>query len=206
MSLSLRLMRLSDISQVTSIERRAFSSPWTARTYAYEITESEYSHMLVLSVQDAAPRNDMIARMMRLLGYAPPPSETVVAYGGLWHLYDEAHISTIASHPDYRRKGHGEIALVGMIQRAIALQAAYVALEVRVSNLNAQALYAKHDFQIAGIKPRYYSDNGENAYDMRLPLTEGNCQRATQTYATLRQKITLSDTYTQSTHNRPNDI
>lgn len=202
MSLFLRPMRLSDISQVTSIERRAFSSPWTARTYTYEIAESEYSYMMVLALPDVAPRQDMISRMMRLLGYASNSSEIVVAYGGLWHLYDEAHISTIASHPDYRRKGYGEIALVGMIQRAITLQAAYVALEVRVSNLNAQALYTKHGFQIAGIKPRYYSDNGENAYDMRLPLTDGNRQRATEAFLMLCQDLGVDDTYSELARNR----
>jgi len=90
-----------------------------------------------------------------------------------------------------------------MIQRAITLQAAYVALEVRISNLNAQALYIKHDFQIAGIKPRYYSDNGENAYDMRLPLTDGNRQRATETFIALCREIGLADTYTDSSLNRP---
>jgi len=63
MSLTLRPMRLSDISQVTAIERRAFSSPWTARTYTYEITESEYSHMMALTLPNTAPRNDMISRM-----------------------------------------------------------------------------------------------------------------------------------------------
>jgi ribosomal-protein-alanine N-acetyltransferase len=189
-------MRLSDISQVTGIERRAFSSPWTARTYAYEIEESDYSYMMVLTVPDVVPRNDMISRITRLLGYTPNTNETVVAYGGLWHLYDEAHISTIASNPDYRRKGYGEAALVGMIQRAVTLGAAYVALEVRVSNLNAQALYLKHGFQIAGIKPRYYSDNGENAYDMRLPLTDGNCQRAIETFKALCQTMSIEDSYT----------
>lgn len=201
-ALHLRPMRLSDITQVTSIERRSFSSPWTARTYAYEIAESSYSYMMVLTIPDAIPRNDMISRMMRLLGYSASPSETVVAYGGLWHLYDEAHISTIASNPDYRRKGYGELALVGMIQRAVTLQAAYVALEVRVSNLGAQALYAKHGFQIAGIKPRYYSDNGENAYDMRLPLTDGNCHRASQTYQVLCDEMGVEDTYTETPLNR----
>jgi len=204
MTLTLRPMHLHNISPVTGIARRSFSSPCTARTYTYEITESEYSHMMVLTVPDDVPRQDMISRMMRLLGYAQANTETVVAYGGLWHLYDEAHISTIASHPDYRRKGYGEIALVGMIQRAITLQAAYVALEVRVTNLNAQTLYTKHGFQISGIKPRYYSDNGENAYDMRLPLTDGNRQRATEAFITLCKEMGLDDTYTNSTLNRPN--
>lgn len=201
-ALVLRPMRLSDIMQVTGIERHAFSTPWTARTYAYEIAESDYSYMMVLALTNPAPRQDMISRMMRLLGYEPSQNELIVAYGGLWHWYEEAHISTIASHPNHRRQGYGELALIGMIQRAITLQAAYVALEVRVSNLNAQALYTKHGFQIAGIKPRYYSDNGENAYDMRLPLTDGNCQRATDAFYQACQRLDVSDTYTVGSQNR----
>lgn len=197
-SLTLRPMALGDIGQVYQIERQVFSSPWTARTYTYEITESEYSYMMVLTIPQPSERRDLWARVRRLIGQPFPDEQTIVAYGGLWHLNDEAHISTIASSPVYRRKGYGELALVAMIQRAVTLDAAYVALEVRVSNNSAQALYLKHGFQVMGIKPRYYSDNGENAYDMRLPLTEGNRQRATETFYALCEQMSVSDSYTDA--------
>ena len=39
-------------------------------------------------------------------------------------------------------------------------------LEVRVSNLVAQQLYLKYGFRASGTRPRYYTDNGEDALIM----------------------------------------
>ncbi|MCU0475181.1 MAG: ribosomal protein S18-alanine N-acetyltransferase [Anaerolineae bacterium] len=195
MTVRVRPMQLGDVGQVTAIERTAFSSPWSPRTYIYEMTESDYSHMLSVTLPSAPlPAAPRWARL--LLRWRPTPAEHLVAYGGLWHLYDEAHISTIASHPEHRGQGYGELALLAMMQRAVVLGAAYVALEVRVSNTRAQALYHKHGFQVAGVKLRYYHDNGENAYDMRLPLTDPIRQRVTEVYQAACQRMTVSDSYT----------
>jgi ribosomal-protein-alanine N-acetyltransferase len=46
-----------------------------------------------------------------------------------------------------------------------------VVLEVRVSNLPAQSLYRKYGFDIFTTRQRYYRDNGEDAYEMRLVLS-----------------------------------
>jgi ribosomal-protein-alanine N-acetyltransferase len=84
-------------------------------------------------------------------------------------MVDEAHISTIASHPDWRGKGVGELLLLGMIENSIEIGAHVVTLEVRVSNATAQSLYRKYGFLIAGTRKGYYSDNGEDAYIMTTP-------------------------------------
>lgn len=171
MSLLLRYMHLQDIPDVMAIEHRSFTPPWSARSYAYEVSQSTYSHMVVLEqTAPLAPAVNPIRRAWSRLMHHPTHGQTLVAYGGLWFINGEGHISTIASHPDLRRSGFGELVFAAMIHRSIVLGAQYMVLEVRVSNLGAQALYRKYGFDIHGVKPNYYQQNHEDAYDMRRPL------------------------------------
>jgi [ribosomal protein S18]-alanine N-acetyltransferase len=169
MKFILRYMNVQDVPQVVAIDRLSFDLPWSERSYAYEITEANYSHMVVLeqAAESAQPRG-WRRWMPRLNGRHP--AGNIVGYGGLWNIMSEAHISTIAVHPDYRGRGCGEILLAGMVQRSITLHAGFVVLEVRVSNTAAQSLYRKYEFQTASLKPKYYRNNNEDAYDMRLDL------------------------------------
>lgn len=172
MSLRLRPMHMSDIPQVLAIEQASFVPPWSARSYAYEIGESTYSHMALL--EDCTPER-RLPRWRRWLeriagASSTHPAGRVVGYGGLWFIGGEGHISTIASHPELRGRGYGEIVLAGMLLRSLWLGADYVILEVRVSNSVAQKLYSKYGFVVEGIKPKYYQSNNEDAYDMRLQI------------------------------------
>jgi ribosomal-protein-alanine N-acetyltransferase len=90
----------------------------------------------------------------------------IVGYGGLWLTVDDAHITTIAVDPPHRGFGVGELLLNGLIDSAYELKARMLTLEVRVSNTVAQRLYIKYGFQPAGTRPRYYTDNGEDALIM----------------------------------------
>jgi ribosomal-protein-alanine N-acetyltransferase len=87
-------------------------------------------------------------------------------YAGLWLMVDEAHVTTIGVHPDHRGQGAGELLFLGLADIAQEMRATRITLEVRVSNLSAQALYRKYGLEIAGVRRRYYSDNGEDAYIM----------------------------------------
>jgi ribosomal-protein-alanine N-acetyltransferase len=87
-------------------------------------------------------------------------------YAGLWLMVDEAHVTTIGVHPDHRGQGAGELLFLGLADIAQEMRAVRMTLEVRVSNLSAQALYRKYGLEIAGVRRRYYSDNGEDAYIM----------------------------------------
>jgi ribosomal-protein-alanine N-acetyltransferase len=91
---------------------------------------------------------------------------SIVGYAGIWVMTDEAHVTTIASHPDMRNRGVGELLLVAMIHRGIDVGARWMTLEVRASNAVAQNLYRKYTFKEMGIRRRYYSDNGEDALVM----------------------------------------
>jgi len=90
----------------------------------------------------------------------------LVGYAGLWLMVDEAHVTTIGVNPAYRGQGVGELLFLGLVDISREMKALRMTLEVRVSNTSAQALYRKYGLEVAGMRKRYYSDNGEDAYIM----------------------------------------
>ncbi len=142
-SVSVEPMRLEDIPRVLEIERQSFSSPWPRDAYRRELTENRNACYLV-------------ARQ----------GEVVVGYAGMWVILEEAHITTIAVDPKRRRQGIGERLLAALVEEARARGARWLTLEVRRSNYAAQALYRKYGFREVHVRPRYYSDNGEDALIM----------------------------------------
>jgi ribosomal-protein-alanine N-acetyltransferase len=140
----IRRMKLDDLNTVLDIDRLSFPLPWSERTYRYELLENRSSHMYVVEVvEDQIPK--------------------IVGYVGFWFIVDEAHISTLAVHPDYRGQGIGELLLRTALNGANDLDARIVTLEVRTSNDAAIRLYEKFDFKVVGSRPRYYRDNNEDA-------------------------------------------
>lgn len=131
-------MRLADLNRVKVIEEQVFPVPWPISAYEYEITQNRLADYLVLTVQQ---------------GDQP---ERVIGYTGYWLLVDEAHISTIAVDPDWQGRGLGELLLQAILNRALEANARIATLEVRRSNIIAQALYTKYDFEIVGERRRYY--------------------------------------------------
>lgn len=104
----------------------------------------------------------------------------IVGYAGLWLMVDEAHVTTIGVHPDHRGQGVGDLLFLGLADLSAELNALRITLEVRVSNLGAQALYRKYGLDIAGLRRRYYSDNGEDAYIMwSEPISSQQYQQRT---------------------------
>ncbi len=155
-------MTVPDLGDVMVIERLSFSSPWSERAYRFEIEKNEHSVMLV--VRPAFP----LSLWDRIRGRAGVRSP-VLGYGGLWLLVDEAHISTIAVHPQWRSKGLGELLLLSLLEQGAGRGMQNATLEVRVSNETALGLYHKLGFEIAGRQKRYYSDNNEDAFIMVTP-------------------------------------
>ena len=92
----------------------------------------------------------------------------VVGFVGVWLLADEAHIVTVAVRDGYRGRGVGELLLIAAIETALRERQAVVTLECRVSNVVALKLYEKYGFERVGLRPRYYSDNHEDAYVMTV--------------------------------------
>jgi ribosomal-protein-alanine N-acetyltransferase len=194
----LRPMRYDDISQVLDIDTISFPTPWSARTYQFELDNRGTSHLVVLELANHVgdqPRS-LRAMLQHLRRNSKTPS-TLIGYGGCWLIAGEAHISTIAVHPDYRGRGLGEVLLVAMLRRAINLGGEYSVLEVRVSNLTAQALYRKYEYQAVDRRRGYYRDNGEDAFLMEVrPLDKLYRQRFDQRALALRERVDYSDQFT----------
>lgn len=203
-NLTVRYMETGDISEVMYIDEESFSPPWPERSYRFELNESQVSFMLVLEKLEEQPVTGLRKILSNLRGSSTTfiQKSVIVAYGGLWKIAEEAHISTIASHPDYRGNKYGEIILVSMIKRAIALNADYIVLEVRVSNEVAQALYNKYGFEIHSIKKNYYHHDKEDAYDMRLELTEEAIAHVNNLSDMLCTHVPYKDWYSNTPHPR----
>jgi ribosomal-protein-alanine N-acetyltransferase len=194
----IREMRLADVPQVVAIDRASFTLPWTAGHYEFEVSNRDSSHMVVLEAANLAPSgpNGLRGFLSRLL--APQSPATIVGYGGYWLIAGEVHISTIATHPDFRSRGLGELLLVGMLLRAIELGGAYSVLEVRESNLTAQRLYEKYEYKVVGRRNGYYRDNNEDALLMEVrPIDGGYITRLKQRLEALRERVTFVDQFTQ---------
>ena len=187
-------MRLRDIPTVMAIEEAVFPTPWSASSFRYEVSSNPYSHYLVARLCNS-PNKERLASireaLRRLIG-SQELDWSLAGYGGFWLMVDEAHISTLAVHPDLRGRGLGELLLVSLLNRAVELRAAVATLEVRVSNSVAQALYEKYGFVQAGRRKGYYTDTREDALIMTAgPLPSASCQsRFQRLKAALREKLT----------------
>lgn len=177
MSYYLAAMRLEDIAEVSRVERQCFSNPWPQSAYRRELKNLSNNYYVVLWYRpdnaNGASRNEQRGGLGGLLPFVrrhdPRSTDQVVGFGGMWILYDEAHVTTIGVSPNHRGKGLGELLLVDLFERAWERSAEWLTLEVRVSNESAQALYYKYGFSQQGLRRRYYSDNGEDAYIMWSP-------------------------------------
>lgn len=161
-------MTLADIDQVMEIERASFPLPWSVRAYHYEVAENQHSTMLV--VRPTAGSGGTLTRLALRLGLTK--LRPLLGYAGFWLLVDEAHICTIAVHPQWRGQGLGELLLLSLLDYAVKSGGLRATLEVRVSNRVALGLYHKYGFKIVSRRKRYYSDNNEDAYIMTTPPFE----------------------------------
>lgn len=91
---------------------------------------------------------------------------TVVGFGGMWIIIDEAHITNIAVHPEYRGLGIGSMIMDSLTSICSIEGVVAMTLEVRMSNQRAKNLYKKFGFVEEGIRKSYYEDNKEDAVIM----------------------------------------
>ncbi|MGH2549666.1 MAG: ribosomal protein S18-alanine N-acetyltransferase, partial [Thermomicrobiales bacterium] len=152
---------------------------WPLSAYRRELRFPEQNYYIVLRAIDepdssgfSLSRNELTRRAITRLVHpfarkaeelAPPH---IAGFAGMWVMYEEAHVTTIGTDPTYRGRGLGELMLVALFDEAIRRGASMLTLEVRVSNDVAQRLYEKYGMSSQGIRARYYTDNGEDAYIM----------------------------------------
>lgn len=143
LSLHIAPMTMDDIPQVHQIERVSFPVPWPSYAFRQELETNRMAHYLVAHMGGA-----------------------VVAYGGIWLMVDEAHVTSFAVHPAHRRAGIGGRLMLDLMALSVRLGARVATLEVRLSNEAARLLYGRFGFRPVGVRARYYSDNGEDALIM----------------------------------------
>jgi [ribosomal protein S18]-alanine N-acetyltransferase len=141
--LAVEPMTLDDVPDVHRIERASFPVPWPDYAFRQELQTNRLAHYFIVRAGGEA-----------------------VAYGGLWMMVDEAHITTFAVMPQWRRHGIGGRLMVELMRVAKDLSARVATLEVRITNNAARSLYGQFGFRPVGVRPRYYTDNGEDALIM----------------------------------------
>jgi ribosomal-protein-alanine N-acetyltransferase len=139
-AVEIRRLTYADLPQVVAIERRAFTTPWSLAMFVLELSKAS-GVCLAATVET------------ELAGYL-----VCSRYDTVWHVMN------VAVDPDRRRRGIA-IALIAALLERIG-DDAQVTLEVRRSNGGAIALYERFGFKSAGVRPRYYADNGEDAVIM----------------------------------------
>ena len=140
--IDIRPMRLEHLPEIMEIEPVAFGSHhWSHQSFVNELNNTLGCYFV------ANERGNQ-----RLIGYS-----------GFWLIGEEAHITTLAVHPELRRMHIGERLLIHDIEHALKVGANWLTLEVRVSNEKAQQLYFKYGFKSLGVRRNYYQDNDEDA-------------------------------------------
>jgi [ribosomal protein S18]-alanine N-acetyltransferase len=140
-------MTLADLDEVMAIERSSFQTPWSRGAFRYELTQNQVARSLVL-------------RMGRQL----------VGYLCLWEIGHEIHITNLAVHPSFRRRGAARTLLGRVLDDARRGGVELLFLEVRPTNVEALGLYESFGFRVIGRRKGYYFDTGEDALVMEARL------------------------------------
>ena len=136
-----REWRIGDLDQIAAIEAESFSDPWTRRMLADSFLSDRFTGVLL------------------------EEEGSIVAYGGMSVVCDEAEIELVAVSEMFRRCGRGKKIVSDLLEIARGRGVKKVFLEVRVSNAPAQILYLKSGFRGLYCRTRYYPD-GEDAVVM----------------------------------------
>ncbi len=144
--MTIERMQTCHIPHIAALEKICFHDPWDERSVASELN------------------NPLSLWLVAING------ETVVGYIGSQTVLDESDMMNVAVHPDYRRQGIAEALARSLAARLKEKGSISLALEVRVSNAPAIALYKKLGFIRAGLRKNYYRNPKEDAYILKLAL------------------------------------
>lgn len=143
MEIIIRKMEEKDLDRIMEVEKGAFTTPWTRESFLLEIRKNQLAIYLIAEADGI-----------------------VVAYGGIWLILDEGHITNIAVDKEYRGLGIGEKILEGLIDICKLKKITSMTLEVRANNEPAKMLYKKHGFTEYGRRLNYYADENQDAIVM----------------------------------------
>ena len=162
MNFTIRKMTVDDISVVVDLDQKSFSLPWPERSFRFELTDNPAARCWVAELDGK-----------------------VVAMIVVWLIVDEAHVATLATHPEYRRQGIGRRLLAYALSQMMQDGARSSFLEVRASNLPAQEMYRKFGYEATGRRRHYYRDNDEDAILMNLSSLNTDRLRLDDAHSTL---------------------
>lgn len=165
------------LPEVVELDRLCLGGLWSLDGYCREL-ESPNSDLLILQKAEDERQKVEIKESEDAPDFTQAlsltaPTPLLLGFGCLWAIADEAHITILAIHPNYRRQGLGRILLITLLKYACQRKLKWATLEVRASNQAAISLYQHFGFQEAGRRKRYYQDNREDA----LILWRGGLQQ-----------------------------
>lgn len=134
---SIREMRQTDLTTVSTIEQAAYEFPWSPGIF----------------------RDCLLAGYTSLVLEA---SGKVIGYGIMSVAAGEAHLLNLALSESARKAGNARRLLAHLMEMARIAGADSMYLEVRPSNLRALALYERAGFESLGRRRGYYRARGGN--------------------------------------------
>ena len=132
------------IPKILEIEQVTHTAPWSQRSFENEL-EHKYGIFLVGLLEGV-----------------------VSAYGGVWILVDEAHVTNVVVKSELRGQGIGRRLMIELLKKAREKGAVCATLEVRATNATAIHLYEDLGFVQSTVRKQYYPDNKEDAVVMML--------------------------------------
>lgn len=146
--IEVKFLTPTEVPEILVLDQICLGGLWTAEAYLREI-KSPNSSLLILRLWDNK--------------YDPQSKSTVIGMACLWSIVEEAHITLLGIHPDYRQQGLGRLLLFTLLENAIARQLEWATLEVNEKNIAAINLYQKYGFEVVGKRKGYYQPAGDDA-------------------------------------------
>ncbi len=144
-------MAARDIPAVVALDDVVYPNPWSVVTWRKELAARDRFHLVALG-EDGED------------GEGP----FVIGHAGLLFMLDEAHVTTVAVHPDHSGRGLGSRLLLRLLDEATSHEAAAATLEVRAADRRTQRIYGRFGFRPAGIRSGYYNKPIDDAVVMWL--------------------------------------
>ena len=141
-SLRFENLRAEFIPRILELENRINGAPWSEQAFLNELRHHDRIFLVALA------------------------GEEVVAYGGVWLVIDEAHVTTLAVAEDQRRQGIGDKLMIELLEKSRDAGMVCSTLEVRAGNEAAIKLYGKLGYREIARRKGYYPDNREDALVM----------------------------------------
>jgi len=146
--IAIELMEAGHVDAVMRIDAQVYSTPWSLALWDRELSDPDRVHLVAIA------------------------GGAVVGHGGIMHVLDEVHVSTVAVYPSSQGKGIASQLMVALLDSAVEAGARAATLEVRAANRVAQRLYSRFGFAPGGVRRGYYSQPTDDGIIMWLPDLE----------------------------------